>query len=354
MKTIIRSYRAFTLGVMAWGLFAFSATLGEAQQPVHPTHDGKVVSVTGNQLVMTGEDGKEHSHKLAADAKLTLDGKSCLLADLKPGTRIRVTTQGADSTAAIRIEAIDKNMAFASHIHDGTFVSLTGDKLEMTNDEGKEQSLTVTAGSKMTLDGQTCQASELKKGTKIRVFTQDPFSSTATRIEAIEKNLAFASDRHEGKLVSVIGDKLMFTGSDGKEHTLSLTTNAQLTLDGKVCKVAELKPGTRIRVTTRDAYSTVATRLEAIDRNVAFASDFHDGTIVSITTNKLVMTETNGQGEHSCTLSPDVRITLDGRIVTTLELKPGMRIRVTPLVGDSQVAIRIEALDKNRGFATSL
>lgn len=83
----------------------------EAQEAMH---DGKVVSIIGNKLVMTSTEGQEHSHMLTADAKLTLDGKVCTAVDLKPGTRIRVTTQGSDKSVANRIEGLDKNLDFAS------------------------------------------------------------------------------------------------------------------------------------------------------------------------------------------------------------------------------------------------
>jgi hypothetical protein len=78
------------------------------------THDGTVVSITGDKLVMTNMEGIEHSHALMADAKLTLDGRACTAADLKPRTRIRVTLQSDAPHAAIRVEAIDKNPKFAS------------------------------------------------------------------------------------------------------------------------------------------------------------------------------------------------------------------------------------------------
>ncbi len=77
-------------------------------------HDGNVVSITGNKLVMTSKEGQEHSHTLTADAELTLDGKACNADDLKPGTRIRVTTQGADKSVANRVEGLDKHPDFAS------------------------------------------------------------------------------------------------------------------------------------------------------------------------------------------------------------------------------------------------
>jgi hypothetical protein len=77
-------------------------------------HDGTVVSIIGDKLVMTSMEGHEHSHTLTADAKMTLDGKACKAADLIPGTRIRVTTQGADKSMVNRIEGLDKNPEFAT------------------------------------------------------------------------------------------------------------------------------------------------------------------------------------------------------------------------------------------------
>jgi hypothetical protein len=353
MKTILRRHREFALNVVAWALFALSAAFCDACQTENPTHDGKVVSVAGTKLVMTSEGGQEHSHTLAANAKLTLDGKACRLADLKPGIRVRVTTGDPESTAT-RVEAIEKSQAFATHVHNGTFVSAKGDQLVWTNAVGEEQALKVQADAAWTLDGKACQSSNLKPGGKIRVFTQDPFSLTATRIEAIDRNPEFASDRHDGKLVSLSGEKLSFTSPDGKEHDLSLATVSVVTLDGGVCKAADLKPGTRIRVTTRDAYSTVATGIEAIDRRSEFASDIHDGLVVNVSGNQLVMTDARGNNEHSCKLSADVKITLDGKLAKSTELKSGMKVRVTSGSDVSRDITRIEAIDKNSAFAKSL
>ncbi len=63
---------------------------------------------------MANKEGIEDSHALTADAKLTLDGKTCTAADLKPGTKIRVTLQNDAPHAAIGVEGIEKNPEFAS------------------------------------------------------------------------------------------------------------------------------------------------------------------------------------------------------------------------------------------------
>jgi hypothetical protein len=107
----------FSLAALALALFALSAPALAEKKVAAATHDGKLVSITSSKLVMTNKDskdGKEHSHKLTTDAKLTLDGKPCKAADLKAGTKIRVTTQDGDKGVANQVEGIDKNPDFAS------------------------------------------------------------------------------------------------------------------------------------------------------------------------------------------------------------------------------------------------
>ncbi len=60
-------------------------------------------------LFRSYKEGKECSHTLAKDAKLTRDGAQCNAADLKPGHKIRVTTHNV----ATGIEALDKHAEFA-------------------------------------------------------------------------------------------------------------------------------------------------------------------------------------------------------------------------------------------------
>ena len=66
------------------------------------THEGTVVSAADGKLMMTDKDGKEHSHDVGPDAKITIDGKEGKLTDLKKGDKIKVT-MGADKKVT-RIE----------------------------------------------------------------------------------------------------------------------------------------------------------------------------------------------------------------------------------------------------------
>lgn len=192
---MIMNYRMISLSALALALLVVSTPAFAAKEAVEATHDGKVVSITHEKLVMTNKhstDSKEHSHKLASDAKVTLDGKACKAEDLKTGMKIRVTTKTSDAKVATHIEAIDKHETFAN-THDGKVVSITSSKLMMTNkDDGKEHSHSVSADTKVTCDGKDCKASDLKAGMKIRVTTKKSDEGVAIGIEAIDKDAGFA------------------------------------------------------------------------------------------------------------------------------------------------------------------
>ena len=73
------------------------------------TFEGRIVSMTGDKLVMSSKEGTEYSHTLAADAALTCDGQVCKAMDLKAGRKIRVTTKQDERNVVIGIESLNKN-----------------------------------------------------------------------------------------------------------------------------------------------------------------------------------------------------------------------------------------------------
>lgn len=68
---------------------------------------------------------------------------------------------------------------------------------------------------------------------------------------------------YEGRVVSVIGDRLTTMCSEGKQHCHTMAKDAKVTCDGKAGKVADLKAGTQVRVTTRKDDKNVATAVES-------------------------------------------------------------------------------------------
>jgi biotin carboxyl carrier protein len=75
---------------------------------------------------------------------------------------------------------------------------------------------------------------------------------------------------HDGKVVSIDGDKFVMSNKAGKEHKHTMAEGAKVTCDGKVCKLEDLKAGMKIRVSTSKEDQTTATAIEAIDKDEDF------------------------------------------------------------------------------------
>lgn len=187
--------RNFAFSAVAMVVVAGSAFVCAAENKTPISHDGQVVSASAGELVMTGADGKdEHKHTLTNKTRITCDGKPCKATDLKVGAKIRVTTHGDDKTTAYRVEAIDKHTAFASHEHEGKVVTIKGNQLEMTDENGKNpHTCTLMDAVEVTCDGKVCKVADLKAGMRIRVTTEKKAPHAATHVEALNLNPDFAA-----------------------------------------------------------------------------------------------------------------------------------------------------------------
>ena len=82
---------------------------------------------------------------------------------------------------------------------------------------------------------------------------------------------AACANMHEGKVISVEGNKLHSTCHEGKSHSHTVAADAKVTCDGASCKTEELKPGAKIRVTTKPEDKHTATKVESIQKHTEFA-----------------------------------------------------------------------------------
>ena len=96
-------YRLLTLVVVL--AIVVVPTAVQAEKKEKGTAEGTVVKAADGKLTIQGKDNKEHTCNVAKDATITCDGKECKLADLKPGTRVRVTLA---KNMATKVEAKTK------------------------------------------------------------------------------------------------------------------------------------------------------------------------------------------------------------------------------------------------------
>jgi hypothetical protein len=74
----------------------------------------------------------------------------------------------------------------------------------------------------------------------------------------------------EGKLVSIIGNRLVVTNKEGMGYSQKLAEDVTLTFNGTVCQAGDLKAGSKIRVTTKQDDRRAATLIDSCDINGEF------------------------------------------------------------------------------------
>jgi hypothetical protein len=96
-------YRTLALVVAVMALVCFVAAPAQAEEK--KAAEGTFVKVDGKTLTIKDKDDKEHSCELAADAKVSCDGKECKVSDLKAGVKVKVTITDKKAT---KVEASTK------------------------------------------------------------------------------------------------------------------------------------------------------------------------------------------------------------------------------------------------------
>jgi hypothetical protein len=93
-------YRTLSLVLVVMVVLCFVAAPALAD-----TAEGTFVKVDGKTLTIQDKDKKEHSCELAADVKVSRDGKESKVSDLKAGDKVKVTITDKKAT---KIEASTK------------------------------------------------------------------------------------------------------------------------------------------------------------------------------------------------------------------------------------------------------
>jgi uncharacterized OB-fold protein len=146
------------------------------------TFEGKVVRVAGNKLVTTSPDASEHTHTVAADAKVTALGKAAKTEDLKAGMHVRVTTKASDKDLVTHIDAVGPDEE-RPRTHVGKVVRATNDTLVTSNQAGKEFTRTLSADAKVTSEGKARKASDLKPGMAVRITSKPGDKTVAIGVD---------------------------------------------------------------------------------------------------------------------------------------------------------------------------
>jgi LPXTG-motif cell wall-anchored protein len=132
-----------------------STTSGHATKQVK-VESGKVVYVSGNELVVQMKDGTiRHFANVPESTRITVDGKQLGIHDLKPGMTLQRT---------ITTTTTPKIITTTKSVTGKVWYVNPPNSVILTMDDGKNQEFKIPNGQKFTVNGQTTDAFGLRKG----------------------------------------------------------------------------------------------------------------------------------------------------------------------------------------------
>lgn len=130
----------------------------------------EVLLVEGNDLVVKMEDGTiRHFPNIPESARITVEGKSLGIHDLKPGMKLEKT---------VTVTTTPKVVTTVQTVTGKVFHVTPPHSVILTMDDGTNQKFSIPSGQKFMVDGKETDAFGLKKGMKISAtkITEEPIT----------------------------------------------------------------------------------------------------------------------------------------------------------------------------------
>ena len=216
-----------------------------------------VIKQVDSTSVTLDSEKNPRTIKLAADGKVTINGKDAKLADLKAGDKVAVTTT-ADESGAILIATgakvggdgdkpgvkPEKVAKFGGKI---AAVDATAKTVTISVGKGdaiKEVPVKLTADAKITIDGKEAKIADLVKGMNA-AFTiaaaKDGQPREASEVTVSGTNFTGVIKQLDSTTITIGGEK--------NDRVVKLAAGGKVMIGEKEGKLADLKAGDKVTVT---------------------------------------------------------------------------------------------------------
>jgi RNA polymerase sigma factor (sigma-70 family) len=303
-------------------------------------------------LAVRGDSGVvERYYPLAANAKITVDGKEAKLADVPKNA---TATGLASATKEGQLPQITE-LRVTGEIVTGVVKAADASSVTLAGGEGADKVFKTNAETQVTLNGKPAKTTDLKVGDKATVILT---SNGATALSVLagakrgepekpgEKPVRPEARAFAGKIASVDAATrtllLASKGEGGRELPVKLTADAKITIDGKAAKLDDLKKGMLASFTIAAAKDGQPREATA----VTVTGPTFNGVVKQIDASTI--TVGNEKVDRVFKLAPGGKVMFGEKEGKFADVKAGDRVTVT-LASDDSGAVLIVVGAKREG-----
>jgi len=209
------------------------------------TVKGKVQSVNAdqNQIVVRDENDHNMTFRIAKDAKVRVNDKEARAADLKEGDEVSVS-----------FRRVARNICSAQGEQGGEFAAgrvqrAENNQLVLKGHDGQERTFQVAQNARVRVADKDGKLSDIKEGDHAVVGYSKQGDQLAAR-EVLSEREGQGAGLAAGQVQSVSADRNQIVLKDqaGHEHTFQVGQDAQVRINDKEGKAADLQQGSQAAV----------------------------------------------------------------------------------------------------------
>jgi Cu/Ag efflux protein CusF len=208
------------------------------------TVKGKVQSVSAdhNQIVVRDENNHDMTFQVARDAKVRVNDKDAQAADLKEGDEVAIT-----------FRRVARNVCSAQGDQAGEFavgrvqrVGADNNQLVLKGHDGQERTFQVAQNARIRCNDKEGKLSDLKEGDHAVVaYAKQGDQLAAREIMCEQEGRGAGLAAGQVERMSADHNQIVLKDQAGHEHTFQLGQDAQVRINDKEGKAADLQQGSQ-------------------------------------------------------------------------------------------------------------
>jgi hypothetical protein len=306
---------------------------------------GKVTSVVGNLITISGPQGFARAILVSAATTYREGGAAATLADVTVGAEL--FAQGTIDPNLTTLDALSVKIGSTNHAetYHGLVTAVTSTSATVNRLDGVTTVFAITPTTVFSQGANILTAASLVVGDHVNVRVNSGAPDTAVRIDIDLSALA-------GKVSAVSGNDITITTNKGFSRTIVVSATTTYVMGGAAATLADVTVGSDIvAVGLIDANLTSLDATKVTIRQAGHSVTYH-GVVTAVTTTSLTVNRNDGT-TTTFSITPSTVITEGSASMTVPSLAVGDTVDVTVNSAAPTTALRINIVVATLGGKVS-
>ena len=305
---------------------------------------GKVTSVSGDTITITGGQGFRHTILVGTTTTYTESGAPATPAAVTVG--VSISAKGTVDTNGTTLDALSVTIGHPVTVR-GTVTTVTSSSVTINRLNGASGTYTITPTTVITEDAAVMTAASIVAGDKVSIVVNSSALTTAFKINIELAHLV-------GTVSAVSGTTITIIAGQGFSRTVMVSPTTTYTKAGAPATPADVVVG--VKIDAKGTIDTNGTTLNAVSVTITVPghSETIRGVVTAVSSGSVTVSRLNATSA-AFTIMPTTVITEGSTLMIEASIVIGDRVNITVNSTDPSTALKINIeLAELGGFVSAV